>query len=150
MSIHGSVHRNKALFIKTGGRPDGAPCPHFADLCLRLCWVWSMKAEPEPEFTDMSPESHQKVMLLDKQKLAAKMAMVWNPSSHPTLDCHWVGKRIKWEDWHHNKRRKLLFSLGAWKRHSERRTSGHYELDKSCEIPQVRLASLLHFPRLHF
>lgn len=33
-------------------------------------------AEPEPEFTDMSPESHKKVMLLDKQKLAAKMAMV--------------------------------------------------------------------------
>lgn len=52
-------------------------------------------AESELQALDTCCESQQEVMLLAKQKLGAKMAMVGNPSSDPTLDPHWVGKRIK-------------------------------------------------------
>ena len=58
-------------------------CQPLLKVVLGMKW-----AEPEPQLTDMSCESHQEVMLLDEQKFVAKMAMVRNPSSRPTLECH--------------------------------------------------------------
>lgn len=66
------LHPNKALFIKTCCRLDWDPWPVCQPL---LKVVLDMKgAESEPQVTDTSRESHQAVMLPDKQNLVAKMA----------------------------------------------------------------------------
>lgn len=54
--------------------------------------MWWAESELQDLYTCC--ENQQEAMLLVKQKLGAKLAMVGNPASDPSLGPHWVGKRI--------------------------------------------------------